>query len=257
MGFAVHCTGADLLERLKRDEDSLLGRRYPLYIIALATEVDDEAIQWLADYGRAMDSLTGEQIAFIVFYNSLCFRTTSPGGLRTFITPVDTEGTKKVFRYNLPKIDVPPKALQGAWALRKHVAGKMRFPDEAFVTSMTYQSDQVARALGIKPKELPCLVYLDNPDSDNFYVLHIESYGKELLTTVRGVVGDYYSNPDHKAYFDLVRRWDACQMDLVEYAFEGFDVERAINQSTRSLAGSVPTRHEFQVVKISSRSSQS
>lgn len=169
MGFGVGCEGVELLNSLRTNEDIVFGRRYPLYIIALATEVDDDAIKWLTKYARAIDSLTGKSIAFIIFYNSVRLYATA----NTFYkkAPIDQEGTEKIFHRSLQTFDVPSAALQSNKSLNKYVKGRVRFPDEAFVTSMTYQSDNIARSLGIKPTELPCFLFIDDPNSREYHLL--------------------------------------------------------------------------------------
>lgn len=107
MGLAVNCQGADLLRELNSDKNFFL-RQYPLYVIALATEMDDEAIKWLVEYGRVLDSLTGEHIAFVTFYNSVRFRATigEPRQNRNFI---DEVGTREIFS---PSLEVPQSLLK-------------------------------------------------------------------------------------------------------------------------------------------------
>lgn len=218
MGFSITCEGADLLKSLRINEDSVLGRRYPLYIIALATEVDDNAIRWLSENGRALDSVTGSFIAFLIFYNSARFHASATHGQPFHASTtrgqriVDLEGTEAVFRYRLPSIEVPPSALQGAWNLRQYVAGKMQFPDEAFVTSMTYESDALSRELGVMPNELPCLVLIDDPLGSEVYILPMEQQSdSDLFSILRRIIGDFYADKAHKEYFDLIRQWDEQQ----------------------------------------------
>ena len=69
MGYRVRCPGVDLLNQLSRDAVGFLGKPYALYVVALATVVDDEALKWLADYETALDSVTGPYAAFLLFFN--------------------------------------------------------------------------------------------------------------------------------------------------------------------------------------------
>jgi len=211
MGFSVSCKGADLIQHLRFDEDAIFGRRYPLYIIALAAEVDDEAVKWLVDYGRAVDSLTGQFIAFITFYNSVRFFASS-GSPSTI---VDREGTTRLFQYVPSTIEVPPHAIQGEQTLEDYVKGRIRFPDEAFVLAMTYESDSVARCLGIKPEELPCFVFIDDPSSIEYHVLPMGTAYAELFDTLRRIVGEFYSSVKNKPYLELIRQLDELQVKLL------------------------------------------
>ena len=71
MGFHVACSGAALLHRLRADPGGFLGEPYSLYFLALATELDDEALAWLHKYEMQLDSLCGPYAAFFLFYSLL------------------------------------------------------------------------------------------------------------------------------------------------------------------------------------------
>ncbi len=205
MGFGVNCRGADLLNQLKTSEDKLLGRRFPLYIIALATEVDEEALEWIVKYGHAIDSLTSNSIAFITFYNSVNFYAEAHSMRSLFI---NEEATGGMFRDSCRTISLPNEALFGSHALTKHVKGRMAFPDKAFVQSMTNESDSIARYLGIRATELPCLLFIDDPNSESFYIMPMHTDGKRLFQYLREIVSDFYSNKKHKEYMHLIDQWD-------------------------------------------------
>ena len=69
MGFHVNCSGAELLHGLRANASQFLHEPYSLYFIALATQVDDEALKWLHKYEMQLDSLCGPYAAFLTFYN--------------------------------------------------------------------------------------------------------------------------------------------------------------------------------------------
>ena len=225
MGFGISCKGADLLKSLKQDEASVLGRIYPLYIITLATEVDDTEIEWLTKNGRALDSLTGDLIAFLVFYNSAKFsaKSNSYGN-------IDLEGTRNIFNYEMPTINVPSYAIQGAWSIRDYVQGSIDFPKEAFVTSMTYESDNLARALNIKPDMLPCLVLIDDPSSGDFYTIPFDGTKESTFNEIRNIVGQFQSENKYQNYFSAIKKWDALQQKLLKQpTAKKIDIKKSFN----------------------------
>ncbi len=228
MGFAVKCSGADLLGSLRKNEDKVLGRRFPLYMFTLATEIDDNIIKWLSEYGRAIDSLTGDNIAFFVFFNSAKFKasTNVSSGV------VDSVGTKEVFR----TIPVPKGALQSAISLREFVAGTMKFPNDAFVSTMTYESDNMARYLNISPADLPCLVLFDDPQSGDFYTIPINYTNKELIALLRDFVGRFYNNEKFTEYFRLISEWDTLDAKLSNLEYEKIDLKSIIARFEHNLA---------------------
>jgi hypothetical protein len=247
MGWAVDCEGADLIRALRATEDSVLGRRYALYIIALATEIDDQAIKWLSDYGRSIDSLTGPAVAFIVFYNSAkCYahadngpplllrllqdlgpRIDAQGTTHVFKKPPPTEG-REIGKADLATIDVPSKALDGSSALTSHVRGRIRFPDEAFVRSMTYESDSVARFLGISPKELPCFVFIDDPENTEYHTLPMKGFDGDLMMQMRQVIGSFYEAAGETPYLELIERWDSLHRRMLALRQEHIIIEERL-----------------------------
>ena len=171
---------------------------------------------------------------FITFYNSARFYATTNN---PYSRIVDKEGTEHLYRYKFPEtpdIKVPSNALQGAWALSHHVAGQMRFPNEAFVSSMTYESDSLARALGIKPKELPCLVFIDDPLSDEFHILPMKAFDDGLFSTLREIVGEFYAKSQNKKYLLLIEHWDTLQIKILELHTKIRNANQAISAITKN-----------------------
>jgi hypothetical protein len=240
MGWAVNCHGADLVGMLRADEESVLGRMYGLYIVALATEIDDEAITWLYEYGRAIDSLTGEAIAFLVFYNGAHFYAHANTLSAERRTVVDLAGSARVFRRALPEIEVPGKALNSSCSLTEHIRGGNRFPDEAFVTAMTYESDQMARVLGIRPNELPCLVFIDDPGSLDYYLVPMDCKDKDLISKLREIVGEYYSRKSHQEWFALIRHWDSLEKTARDLRRERLKLEEMIRAKGEEVPSEPP-----------------
>jgi len=208
MGWALQCKGADLLRSLRKAEDAVLGRRYALYILALAAEVDEEAIQWLCEFGRPVDSLTAHGIAFLVFSNSTRFYATSDPRSRE---SVDHDGSRRLFDRGTGIIDVPRHDIEGSraltdWAEHRFHSTGASFPREALVRSMTYESDEVARCLGISPAELPCFVFIDDPGGKDYFVVPMEPLGKALFSKLCRIVGAFYSADSNRTYLELLHR---------------------------------------------------
>jgi len=171
--------GEELARRLRGGEGFPLGRPYALYVIALATEIDEAELAWLKKYSRAIDSLTGRAIAFVLFFNSLKRPSPSPVG----------------------SASVPDRG-----------------PDftrdwERFARSMTYESDNFARAFGVHPSDLPCLVLVDDPDGRDFYTQPMIGSENHLLD-LRKLVGDFYALPECKEYVRRLEDWDRLHAEL-------------------------------------------
>jgi len=179
MGYRVDLRGPDLVLELRRNAAELFGKEYLIYIVALATALDDSALVWLKDHEQQIDSLTGDHIAFVTFYNSVRFRKGE--------TPFRALSFKRMIEMrNQPWND-----------------------HDSFVRSMTYESDSIAQYLGIDPCDLPCLVFFDDPKGLEFYTLPIGSVENDLMYTLREIVGGLYSHPTNRDYFSLLHEHDS------------------------------------------------
>ncbi len=75
MGFHVSCDGIQLLREISASPNEFLEEPYSLYIIALATSIDDDVLEWLIENEISFDSLMGPLGAFFLFYNDARFKT--------------------------------------------------------------------------------------------------------------------------------------------------------------------------------------
>src|SRR5687767_6288318 len=70
MGIRIHLwaehKATDLLRHLKRSPHEVFGQPYAGYLIFMATEFDREVVDWLRDNVVALDSLTGDDVAFAI-----------------------------------------------------------------------------------------------------------------------------------------------------------------------------------------------
>jgi len=213
MGYSVKWSGTDLVRTLHNDSTYILGRPFAMYVVALATEVDRDALDWLRQYGRAIDSLTGADVAFLTFCNSTVNHVVNInktaesvfGSLLGLGGPdgahfVDAQSTRHFFRDDRPafiKID------DGDTAARDMELATAR-RDEAFVRSMTYESDNFARALGLDLAELPCLVFFDDPGSGHYYVMSMYQEPGELIQRLRKIVGSYYRDAQGNEFIECM-----------------------------------------------------
>jgi len=186
--------GDDLAKKLRR-ERLPLGKPYALYVIALATQIDEKELAWLQKYSAAIDSLTGRAIAFVLFFNSL-----KPS------SPIAGESTA----------DRDPEAssTQGAH----------------FARSMTYESDKFARALGIHPSDLPCLVLIDNPEGRDFYT-HPLIGNENYLLDLRKIFGDFCALPECQDYVRRLEAWDGLHRDFSMLLKESLGSDQPVRAS--------------------------
>jgi len=181
--------GDHLIRALRRR--NFLDRPFGLFIIALTTQIDEAALVRLQKYAEAIDSLTGPTVAFVLFFNA----------------------TKFDFGE-----EAPPD-------IQEYI---QRRSDE-FSRSMTYESDKVARSLGVHPSELPCIVLIDDPQSLEFYVQRMSS-DDDFLFRLRTLVGDFYATPNCRAYSEELNKWIDARRRLGIAKRQNGDVESVTQQ---------------------------
>lgn len=196
MGFHVRCSGAELLRKLQ-DADRFMEGPYALYIIALATIIDDAALDWLMKYEMAFDSMTGPFAAFFLFYNEALLETQPyPRWAEQHprsIAEIQIDGR------TLRRRDVDVDDL-----LRFNPA--FRPSRDVFIRSMTYESDAIARELGILD-QLPCLLFLDDPRSSQFYVMPLRQPDNATLQDIRDLLSQFINAPQHAKFFEALKEW--------------------------------------------------
>jgi len=228
MGYLVD-SGLDVLKNLRANQDKVFGRRYALYIITLATEIDNEAIDWLIKYGRVIDSLVGHAVAFITFYNTATAPLTRGNSrglrenelmkIRAYTPNIDfdlAEAEEKI-------IDLDVAAMQGRYSRR------------VFNITMTYESDNIARFLGLNLKELPCLVFIDDPNGKEYHVLPIEKTDDNLFVQLREIIGEFYSIKPYQPYFDLLLEWKKQLLAIKNAQYRITDLQNTIEKINRRI----------------------
>jgi hypothetical protein len=218
MGFRVSCSGANFIKRLTRDADSFFDAPYALYIVGLATVADDEALDWFLKYEMALDSLAGPYAAFVLFYNEARLRATS-GPMRYDDLSAASE------------FPVPYRVLRGGAVAVNHFVRygtRRKISSEAFVTSMTYESDSVARELGILDK-LPCIVLFDDPSSEEFYLLPLRDRTDTAFVETRQLLSAFFQDPDYARYFAALREWHDLRKHLTSLEARKKNLMREFN----------------------------
>nr|WP_281721346.1 hypothetical protein [Nitrosomonas nitrosa] len=180
MGWLAEKPGSVIL-REKMHE--IQENRYTLIIFALATQADQNIVGAIQRQWRDIDKLTGRRILFIAFYNA---------------RPMDYEVYSRSYYssgYIAPSL--------------KHLLGMQ--PDtidtERFMSSMTEESYELARSLGIPLTNLPCFAFFETHNAEAFQVLNLKDLGEsELLQTLRRFASEYYNSSRNRDYFQSVER---------------------------------------------------
>ncbi|MFG3690563.1 hypothetical protein [Micromonospora sp. NPDC047740] len=189
MGVYLEITSMGDLAEMISNSGRFIGRPYGAYIIALATIVDEEALDWLYEYKEAMDSLTAELVAFMLFYNEAELKMGDP-----------TAESHGPFMMTI-----------------RDIIDDNRFSDQlplahrgktGFAISTTYGSDAVARELGIVD-QLPCFVIFDDPSSNSgsFHTMPMTGDRSDFLV-FRELMAKFAQDPANAEYWIVSEKWD-------------------------------------------------
>jgi hypothetical protein len=166
MGFHVRLDddSRKLVEFVSTDPSKLLGKLYAAYMLFLVAEPDQAELKWLLDNAKALDSLTGDDIAYAVFAERFKIKLETD----EYNPAAPGRRPRNVGQASVADINTP----RGVTRLVKDgTFGMVVDGDE--LTAITYGTDRVARDLGIIDK-LPCLVVIDAVPSEDLCVIHLD-----------------------------------------------------------------------------------
>jgi hypothetical protein len=184
MGFRISVSDEthNLLQRLESDPGAVFPRPYKGYLLFLAGAADQPALNWLAENLVALDSLTGDDIAFGVFAKEYSFKVGAEAGQRP--------------SRNLGKIEAS-QLDNGAWSVERIVkSGRFGWVvDGDEVAAVTYATDDIARGFGVLGR-LPCVIALDCLPLERFLVIDLaEQVRSEFFPMLRRALVKFAAQP--------------------------------------------------------------
>ncbi|WP_437965527.1 toll/interleukin-1 receptor domain-containing protein [Sorangium sp. So ce260] len=206
-----------------------LGRRYAGFIILLFGASDEDLATWFARSLIALDSLTGEEIACILFAKRLRVCT------RRYVCrdhqEVGQTTHRDIFRRDLSEVDATELQNGRVAISRERVAradhdsnlvdssGMSRWGGTTQeITAVTYATDEIARAIGVLDR-LPCLVAVDATADGLLPTLeHIREAGhvlelshlerSSIVAQLRKTVQSLRDQPSFQGFGARMRRYD-------------------------------------------------
>jgi hypothetical protein len=225
MGFHVRLKEDDerLLRFLKTSPSDVFGRPYAGYLFFLIGGADTVALEWLRKHLVALDSLTGEFVAFALFADKV---------------PVQLDvAFGGVERHEAFLGDVPFTDVERIDTYVKH--GKLGFVANGdHLNAVTYATDRVARAFGVLDR-LPCLVVLDAFPSDDVDVIDLrDDEMTKLLEMLRIAVHRLYTEPQFPEFSAALKELGGIRLDLDR-------INHAIGRKKHEIS-EMPTRHAIE-----------
>lgn len=171
MGFSVSIddSAERIIKRLKSNPASIFDHPYKGYLLFLAGASDQDILEWLEKNAIALDSLTGEEIAYIIFAKKFKFRL----------------HCHSIFKNSRPPTQIgtmDPDEVNDGYDINRLVKsgryGMVVDGDE--LAAITYAVDDIARQLGITD-ELPCIVILEAIPQDKVEVFRLSDEILQVL----------------------------------------------------------------------------
>lgn len=186
----------DLIENSPWD---VFGRPYAAYLLFLFGEADAKASDWIRDNLRALDSVTGHDVAGVVFAKSVTIRARkkrgrgNANGPRGMTYSDQTIGLKDVITSgNWGAQPMFPDYLSDPWTDRHPGFDGNRHQNELVdIVATTYASDEIARRFGVF-EAVPCIIIVDAFASAGFEVIRLDDVDLAgLFKALRTAIGKF------------------------------------------------------------------
>lgn len=197
MGFWIDVDADDarLLSLLRSNPSEVFDRPYSGYLLFLAGAADQEIVNWISQNLAALDSLTGDDIAFAIFARRF------PMTLKTSEKRISTPPTSSIHTAPLEEVR---DAYSVTRLCKSGVFGQI--VDGDVLTAITYAVDDIARGFGVLG-DLPCMIVLDGIPNEKFDVLPLNARTTEkLIPLLRKAIARFRRARSFEAYGQSVRQ---------------------------------------------------
>lgn len=193
MGFRLEIEEgkSDILRKLRLSPYEVFGKPYGGYLFFLIGEADNEILEWLSKNAAILDSLTGRDIAFVVFARriNVKLKTYSPNKSRP----------PKVTTVDMGDVIRDPSLER----LVKRKCGWVLDGDE--INAVTYAVDEVAKKFEVLT-DLPCVLVLDAIPRQNFEIYHLNtSNTHDFIQLLRQVINSLLELPEYSILMSKIR----------------------------------------------------
>lgn len=227
-----------LVRLLQSDPSSVFGRPYAGYLIFLFGSADVETSGWIRANLAALDSLTGPDIAGVIFAKAA-----------TVQVSVETHLSRRPWRHRGRGEPIRALDIRHRPELERHfevqqilsdgfspMDAPVRFHEEN-VLATTYAADEVARALHLVG-EIPCIAVIDGVPGQSIEVISLDAVRlPTVIQTLRRAIGRFYESARPLNMVEVLRNLQRMSERLTE-------VERCI--------GSLGHRLEIEMDKVDS-----
>jgi len=235
MGFHIRLDddSEQLIGLLKSNPSEVFGGLYASYMIFLLGERDEAELKWLIDNAKALDSLTGRDIAYSVFAKefNVKLKLYSPTPHRT---PKNL-GSIDARQFSNCTVNGQSGFARGVSRLVKNGQfGRVVDGDE--VTAITYGSDMVARELGLIDK-LPCIVIADAIPAETLCVVSLDSsVTASLMPILRKSIGEFMAHDAARLIRSDAKRILEAQRAISDECSRDANVRRKLREEKETVS---------------------
>jgi hypothetical protein len=218
---------ADPVVRLfKEGCAGIFERPYAGYLLFLFGNADEDIATWFARNLVALDSLTGSNLAGLVFAERVKIHV-QVGTTRDQLALPDLR-EKEVILEKINRIVEVERLVSRT--------GEVLYRPEEELTALTYGADAVATDLGIQA-DLPCIAILDALPTEDIGVLRLRDYEpKEIIHLLRELAAKFSEQGKFRPFFALMASIHLCceDIDAIDRQINGLQRKReAIVNTTR------------------------
>jgi hypothetical protein len=189
---------------LKEGRAGIFDRPYAGYLLFLFGNADEDIATWFARNLVALDSLTGSNLAGLVFAERVKIRV-QVGTTRDQLAVSD-----------LREKEVTLEKINRTVEVERLVSrtGKVLYRPEEELTALTYGADAAATDLGIQA-DLPCIAILDALPTEDIGVLRLRDYEpKEIIHLLRELAAKFSEQEKFRPFFALMASIHSCCEDI-------------------------------------------
>lgn len=205
MGFRLEIDDgkSDILRKLRLSPNEIFGKPYGGYLFFLIGQTDNEILEWLAQNTVILDSLTGDDIAFVVFARRINVKLKTHDINRSRPPQVTTVDMDDVIKD--PSLERLVKSGKCGWVL-----------DGDEINAITYAVDDVAKKFEVLT-DLPCVLILDAIPRQNFELFHLDTTNvRGFVQLLRQVIKILIEMPEYKVLMNNIRYVIQIQSEKIE-----------------------------------------
>jgi hypothetical protein len=211
---------------IQQQRRRLLSRPYAGYLLFFFGESDTEIATWFARNIIALDSLTGSNLAGLVFAHKIRIQAQrvieTPPASRRRNTTSRLTNSEQVSDSMIRPVDHPrhpfDHRLRPEFQIREMVSAtgiQAVYPEEE-IGAITYGSDEIAARFGVLA-DMPCIVLLNAVPTGTVEIIKLSDYDPErIIAFLRQLVAEFISGDEYAEFFIIMHSLHRLNVEIRE-----------------------------------------